>query len=473
MPTPGKNESQKDFVSRCIPIVMDEGTAKDNKQAAAICYSMWREHEKKKKGAVALSVTMTKAQRMSDGRIRWQARANSGQVDQQNERFDESFFDDIVANFWRVQEGLGKGQAVPGYAHPDGMPIPQLEVAHYSFYLPKSERARARVGWPTRMWRDGKALMMQGYFDESPMGKAAAEAVLADDDEKIKTSIGVWPDWDSISNDGETQVYKGGRGVAYSDHLALTTAPVDAETTIDAEVDPMAKSLTIADDALGVLNDPALVDELEKARLTGKSTAVPSGALIKADGDKDAPKESANAGAAAEVKPEPEKTEPVAESKVHVQETYTTTTTTDRTIEKDKAADTMEQAEAQAAAQAMAAQAGQGGGMMMSQAQSVEKSTAEKLDELAKALSELIPALTDRVDALAKSVEAMKAQSQTNEAQKVKAAIDNPNGGWLERLYSARRDTGNTVKSENAPKGPEQTAAGGSYAEALFNGPRK
>ena len=43
MPTPNPNETEQAFVSRCIPIVMKEGTAKDNKQAAAICYSMFRE----------------------------------------------------------------------------------------------------------------------------------------------------------------------------------------------------------------------------------------------------------------------------------------------------------------------------------------------------------------------------------------------------------------------------------------------
>lgn len=48
MPSPRKNESQKDFVSRCIPIVMEEGTAEDNEQAAAICFSMWRESKKTK-----------------------------------------------------------------------------------------------------------------------------------------------------------------------------------------------------------------------------------------------------------------------------------------------------------------------------------------------------------------------------------------------------------------------------------------
>lgn len=42
MPTPNANEPQKDFIARCIPIVLKEGTAKDQKQAAAICFSIWR-----------------------------------------------------------------------------------------------------------------------------------------------------------------------------------------------------------------------------------------------------------------------------------------------------------------------------------------------------------------------------------------------------------------------------------------------
>lgn len=45
-PIPSVGESEGDFVSRCIPIVLDEGTAQDNDQAAAICYSIYREHSK-------------------------------------------------------------------------------------------------------------------------------------------------------------------------------------------------------------------------------------------------------------------------------------------------------------------------------------------------------------------------------------------------------------------------------------------
>ena len=42
IPTPNKGESQKDFISRCIPYVIREGTTDDQKQATAICYSIWR-----------------------------------------------------------------------------------------------------------------------------------------------------------------------------------------------------------------------------------------------------------------------------------------------------------------------------------------------------------------------------------------------------------------------------------------------
>ena len=42
MPTPRPNETEEEYVSRCIPIVTKEGTAKNEKQAAAICYSMYK-----------------------------------------------------------------------------------------------------------------------------------------------------------------------------------------------------------------------------------------------------------------------------------------------------------------------------------------------------------------------------------------------------------------------------------------------
>jgi len=42
MPVPKKNETEKEFISRCIPYVIKEGTTDDAKQAAAICHSIWK-----------------------------------------------------------------------------------------------------------------------------------------------------------------------------------------------------------------------------------------------------------------------------------------------------------------------------------------------------------------------------------------------------------------------------------------------
>lgn len=46
MPTPGKNEKEQEFIARCVPIVLEEG--KEQKQAVAICYSLWQNRNKKK-----------------------------------------------------------------------------------------------------------------------------------------------------------------------------------------------------------------------------------------------------------------------------------------------------------------------------------------------------------------------------------------------------------------------------------------
>jgi hypothetical protein len=48
MPNPSKFDNEKDFISACIPKVLSEGTAKDQSQASAICYTMWRDHRDQK-----------------------------------------------------------------------------------------------------------------------------------------------------------------------------------------------------------------------------------------------------------------------------------------------------------------------------------------------------------------------------------------------------------------------------------------
>lgn len=46
MPKPIAGQSQDDFISMCIPMVIDDGTASTPEQAVAICYSMWDEAKK-------------------------------------------------------------------------------------------------------------------------------------------------------------------------------------------------------------------------------------------------------------------------------------------------------------------------------------------------------------------------------------------------------------------------------------------
>src|SRR5262245_47027937 len=51
MPTPRPSEETKDeWMQRCIPQVLEDGTADDTDQAAAICSSMWEQATKAEPG---------------------------------------------------------------------------------------------------------------------------------------------------------------------------------------------------------------------------------------------------------------------------------------------------------------------------------------------------------------------------------------------------------------------------------------
>jgi len=49
MPNVKKNETEDEYVKRAIPILIEEGTAKDGSQAAAIAHSMYDEHHARKR----------------------------------------------------------------------------------------------------------------------------------------------------------------------------------------------------------------------------------------------------------------------------------------------------------------------------------------------------------------------------------------------------------------------------------------
>ena len=46
MPTPREGENQHEFISRCVPVVMEHGTAESYVQAVAVCHSIYRNRNK-------------------------------------------------------------------------------------------------------------------------------------------------------------------------------------------------------------------------------------------------------------------------------------------------------------------------------------------------------------------------------------------------------------------------------------------
>ena len=55
MPVPRKNEDEQGFISRCIPYVKNEHPSWEIDQCTAVCYSIWKNKDKKKEGVDKIS----------------------------------------------------------------------------------------------------------------------------------------------------------------------------------------------------------------------------------------------------------------------------------------------------------------------------------------------------------------------------------------------------------------------------------
>lgn len=98
MPTPKDNESQSDFIARCIPYVVGEG--KDKEQASAMCYSIWKEKGKEgerggdrggeHKRPLRKMKSMQGAEIMRQGK--WEM--STGEID-----ITENLFNEMIVNF--------------------------------------------------------------------------------------------------------------------------------------------------------------------------------------------------------------------------------------------------------------------------------------------------------------------------------------------------------------------------------------
>jgi HK97 family phage major capsid protein/HK97 family phage prohead protease len=65
IPHPGK-ETQDEWISRCVPAVLDDGSAKDQDQALAMCFQMWRDAKKAYPGCTNGDCPMEDGQNVQD-----------------------------------------------------------------------------------------------------------------------------------------------------------------------------------------------------------------------------------------------------------------------------------------------------------------------------------------------------------------------------------------------------------------------
>jgi hypothetical protein len=466
----------------------NKGCSDSHEKAIQHMRALYAHEPGSKSGPFSIDMTITKAEKTSQGYIRWRGRCNTGEVDSQNERFDSTFWLDLCHNFMRVQKSLSMGEAPP-----DGLPVPILDVAHYSMTL-GPERMKARAGWPVRLWVDGKALMAEGFYDDTPIGKASAAAGMRSEGKRPRISICVYPDWGNVEVQDGTLTYKGGRDVAYLDHLGQTMYPVNIGTDIVAEVN-MEKSTTIAQDAAEVLGDEKLAKELEETRKASKSD-VAEGAVIKADAPTPAPETPVANDAMATGQPvDKAKREDVSDAdKKRAEKEYGDVTYAD-TENKKYPIDTEEHIRAAWSYIGMpknAAQYPDNGAAIKAKIVSAwkrvidkegppkaedKKSQAEPETPAPEVKSEVVaPELAARLDALAQAfgqlattlqpfMEQTSAQVKSlservdaltvSETAKVKSAIDN-GGDWLAKFYSPRQAADNKVPADEVKKAEPQ-----------------
>lgn len=227
---------------------------------------------------------------VKNGQVRWHATISTADIDSFNERLDTTIYDELVTNFqaWQTDAQTPLNTALKAR----GWTGPIVEPAHISLVVEKSNREKVRIGSIDKLYRDGTRLKAAGTFDDTPLGWAAyRKSVLGAGDaaeEEIRTSICFFPDPNLIIYEDGVKVYKGGSGLAYMDHVALTTVPVNQATDFEA----VSKSKTVetmADDVVAVLGEDAAAEvlALTKSRrgVLRSSAPAESAAVVKSEGD--------------------------------------------------------------------------------------------------------------------------------------------------------------------------------------------
>lgn len=201
----------------------------------------------------------------------------------------DSYKEEMSLNLYKTFiDYINNGVNVPIYA----------SLSHYPRLSGKGE-----IGVVTDIYIDGDKLKAKGYFKDTPLGVSVYNAIRKDrrdnipPDDRVRISIGFYDRKHSHENgkiwEFKSQIpcldcAKGVGGKTYLEgileHLAVTRVPVNKRTDIVAKSE--GKDMTTRyEDAVSIVGDPELVDEVEKAfqdEVTNKS-GTNDGLIIKSE----------------------------------------------------------------------------------------------------------------------------------------------------------------------------------------------
>lgn len=224
------------------------------------------------------------------GKKRWAAVASDTDLDSFGDRMSIPLFKNFV-------DRINSGEAAPGPLQSKSWKggNPYLGISHYL-----DLDGYGMAGESAAVYIDGNRLKAKGSFTDNEIGRAAYTAVKADIvndvpyDERIRISI-AFVDWEHMHGDklftrrslsdscdlcaagvGD-KMYTKGQLI----HLALTRVPSNKRTPVWVEEKSMT---TMREDALSVLKDEDLVNELEKRSNKNRALARKAGVEEIAEG---------------------------------------------------------------------------------------------------------------------------------------------------------------------------------------------
>ncbi len=172
MPEPGDGETRDEFIKRCVPIVIDDGTAADGDQAVAVCSSIWRRaHEPKGKAKMEFS--------------------NPIQISEFKAAGDDWLVEGYVSTFGTVD--LGHDMVMPGAFKETlkGGPKVRFLLSHDPakvLGVPKKlkEDEKGLFGSfkisKTQLGEETHQLLLDGAIDSFSIGYAAIDWAIVDED---------------------------------------------------------------------------------------------------------------------------------------------------------------------------------------------------------------------------------------------------------------------------------------------------